>query len=488
MRISIVEQEARLLGRLIQANDLALQAAEALRPEHFVERGHRAIFAAIAELASQGRVSPVEVAQHAAVVRAGLSFGDLSRLLEEPALEVEVPALLDYLRHHAIRRRLKEAAAKLSSLCESDVDADEFEVQAAQLATAVLGELSVEGAPVVALADALTDLVIGFSEPQRRRRTTIGLPQTLGHHLGGLQAGNLVVLMARPSMGKTALALQWATSAISMGGAKAVFVASLEMTAEQLADRVLQQQTGQSLLAQGVPPEHVRQQLLSELNPTLTQLQGWPLYISERRGLRAQDIAVLARRVAAEHGRLDLIVVDYLQLIRIPTARGQNQAAAIGEACRDLRDLAGDLGCPLVLLSQLNRNVELRENKRPVLSDLRDSGNIEEAADVVVSLYREEYYRRDLPPGDPRLGKAEVAVLKYRTGRAPKTFVLGWKPEIQWFTELDEAEAEVYRQAVRRGLGFDEQPQRRAGKGAPEADGSLRGGVPSRSPVGGAMG
>lgn len=487
-RLSIVEQEARLLGRIVQAGDLALQAAEALKPEDFVERKHRAMFRAVADLAARGRVSPVEVAQHPEARKADVSFDDVARLLEEPALEVEVPALIEYLRHQAVRRRLRESAAKLASLCEADMDPDEFEMQAAQLATSVLAELSTEGPPVVSLGDALTGLVAGFGQPERRRRTTIGLPQTLGHHFGGLRAGNLVVLMARPSMGKTAMALQWATSAISMGGARAVFVVSLEMTAEELADRVLQQQTGQSLLAQGVPPEEVRQHLLSELNPALMRLQGWPLYISERRGLRVQDIAVLARRVAAEHGRLDLIVVDYLQLIRIPAARGQNQAAAIGEACRDLRDLAGDLNCPLVLVSQLNRNVELRENKRPVLSDLRDSGNIEEAADVVVSLYREEYYRRDLPSGDPRLGKAEVTVLKYRMGKAPKTFVLGWRPEWQWFEELDEAEVEAYKRAVLGGSGGGAgDDSRRAGAGSAQAHRRVRGGVPARQPQGGAV-
>jgi len=201
-----------------------------------------------------------------------------------------------------------------------------------------------------------------------------------------------------------------------------VLVFSLEMDAEQLGDRIVlselftYRQNGQPMVT-----SHEYQTKLSDEQFQLTQkvfndLYSLPISIVDKRGLTVAEIRAKARRCKAENPELGLIVIDYLQLIKPPIQSNRSWSLIVGEMVRELRDLAGELDVPLILCSQLNRGVESRENKRPMMSDLRDSGNIEEFADVVMFLYRDDYYYPEVAREKGTEGLAEVIFAKQRKG------------------------------------------------------------------------
>jgi replicative DNA helicase len=225
----------------------------------------------------------------------------------------------------------------------------------------------------------------------------------------GLQAGDLVVLAARPSMGKTALAINIAEHvALNEGLPVAVF--SMEMGAAQLAVRVV---GSIGRINQG----HLRTgKLADEEWPRLTEaierLRNVSLHIDETPGLTPSELRANARRLARQCGKLGLIVVDYLQLMSGSNSGDENRATELGEISRGLKALAKELQCPVIALSQLNRSVEQRTDKRPMMSDLRESGAIEQDADIIMFIYRDEYYNKD--SREP--GVAEIIIGKQRNG------------------------------------------------------------------------
>jgi replicative DNA helicase len=225
----------------------------------------------------------------------------------------------------------------------------------------------------------------------------------------GLQAGDLVVLAARPSMGKTALAINIAEHvALNEGLPVAVF--SMEMGAAQLAVRIVGS-IGR------IDQSHLRTGKLTEeewprLAETIEKLRNISLHIDESAGLSSSDLRSSARRLSRNCGQLGLIVVDYLQLMN-GNSYGENRATELGEISRGLKMLARELKCPVLALSQLNRSVEQRPDKRPMMSDLRESGAIEQDADIIMFIYRDEYYTKEACK-EP--GVAEIIIAKQRNG------------------------------------------------------------------------
>ena len=226
----------------------------------------------------------------------------------------------------------------------------------------------------------------------------------------GLQAGDLIVLAARPSMGKTALAINIAEHvALNEGLPVAVF--SMEMGAAQLAVRIV---GSIGRIDQG----HLRTGKLTDeewprLSEAIEKLRTISLHIDESAGLTSGDLRSNARRLSRQCGQLGLIVVDYLQLMSGSGSDGENRATELGEISRGLKMLARELKCPVIALSQLNRSVEQRPDKRPMMSDLRESGAIEQDADIIMFIYRDEYYTKDACK-EP--GVAEVIIAKQRNG------------------------------------------------------------------------
>jgi replicative DNA helicase len=227
----------------------------------------------------------------------------------------------------------------------------------------------------------------------------------------GLQAGDLIVLAARPSMGKTALAINIAEHvALNEGLPVAVF--SMEMGASQLAVRIVGSigRIDQSHLRTGkLSPEE-----WPRLIESIEKLRNISLHIDETPGLTVSELRANARRLARHFGQLGLIVVDYLQLMSVSSSMSEeNRATAVGEISRGLKMLAKELQCPVLALSQLSRGVESRTDKRPMMSDLRESGAIEQDADVIMFIYRDEYYTKEACK-EP--GVAEIIIGKQRNG------------------------------------------------------------------------
>lgn len=241
----------------------------------------------------------------------------------------------------------------------------------------------------------------------------LGLPtgfDDLDRLTGGLQKSDLIILAARPSMGKTALALNIATHAAMFGGGAVAFF-SMEMNAAQLAVRVVGAvgRIDQMRLRTGM----LRDEEWPRLTEAIDSLKGVPLEVCEQSAMRVSDVRSAARRLARKHGRLGLVVVDYLQLMSGDgDSRDETRANEMGAVSRGLKALAKELNCPVLALSQLNRSVESRTDKRPMMSDLRDSGAIEQDADVIAFIYRDDYY--DKASREP--GVAEVIVSKARNG------------------------------------------------------------------------
>jgi replicative DNA helicase len=259
----------------------------------------------------------------------------------------------------------------------------------------------------------VVDLLDRVQEMADNPNDVTGVPTgfyDLDRMTAGFQAGDLIVLAARPSMGKTALAINIAEHvALNEGLPVAVF--SMEMGAAQLAVRIVGSigRIDQSHLRTG--------KLTDEEWPRLTEaiekLRTISLHIDESAGLTSSELRANARRLSRQCGKLGLIVVDYLQLMSGSSSDGENRATELGEISRGLKMLARELQCPVIALSQLNRSVEQRPDKRPMMSDLRESGAIEQDADIIMFIYRDEYYTKDACK-EP--GVAEVIIAKQRNG------------------------------------------------------------------------
>jgi replicative DNA helicase len=254
----------------------------------------------------------------------------------------------------------------------------------------------------------------------------------------GLNAGDLIIIAGRPSMGKTTLAVNIAENA-ALGAGKSAAIFSMEMSSESLTLRMI---SSLGRINQG----HLRSGRLSEedwprIDSAMTQLGAAKIYVDETPALTPTEVRARARRLKRERG-LDLIVVDYLQLMQVPGTK-ENRATEISEISRSLKALAKELKVPVIALSQLNRGVEQRENKKPVMSDLRESGAIEQDADVILLIYREEFYDNNTT----RKGIADIIIAKQRngpTGEVQMTF-------LGQYTKFENYAPESYGEGVFRG-------------------------------------
>lgn len=274
----------------------------------------------------------------------------------------------------------------------------------------------------------------------------------INHRCGGLGAGRLYILAGRPAMGKTGLALQINkdVGTTKKDGMNLLF--SLEMYEDDLAERL-------AIMALGIDSKYYKQDeylldedrppLLDEsLNKALKMVKGLNLHVCYKRGLTVDEIKGIARAGALEYGKVNIITIDYLQLIK---RQSRDEVTELGYIVRELRDLAGELGCPILLLSQLNRGVEQRENKRPMMSDLRASGEIEEAADVVMMMYRDEYYGKDEASKDVE-NVLELIFGKVRQGKTG-TDHIHFNPASMSFKELPKDKLIAYKEKVEEWKG-----------------------------------
>jgi replicative DNA helicase len=414
-----IEAEQSVLGGLLLDNSAWDKIADMVRGEDFYRHDHRLIFQTVSRLIDQSRpadaVTVYEMLQSAGKADDAGGLAYLSTLAQNTPSAANIRRYGEIVRDRSILRQLVSVGDEISTTAlnpqgmETKAILDEAEKKVFEIAES--GARGRQG--FVGMEPLLTKVVERIQELFERKDASdvTGVPTgftDIDRMTSGLQPGDLVIVAGRPSMGKTALALNFAEHvAIAQGMPVAVF--SMEMGAGQLALRLLssvgrinQQRLRTGRLEDGDWPR---------LTEAIGKLHDAQLYIDESPALNSLELRARARRLARTCGKLGMIVVDYLQLMSASSS-GENRATEISEISRSLKALAKELQVPVVALSQLNRTVEQRADKKPVMSDLRESGAIEQDADVILALYRDEFYN----PDSTDKGIAEVLILKQRNG------------------------------------------------------------------------
>lgn len=442
-----VEAEQQLLGAILTNNDVYDRISSIVRAEHFFEPVHKRIFEiAAARIQKNALASPVTLKAYMEDDAGLKELGGATYLARIAGAAVASYAARDYAQmiyDLAVRRDLIQLGRDIAARAASVEVANEPKEQIVEAEQRLykLAEQGVAERGFQSFLRAVTEAVNVAAAAYQRDGGLAGISTGLADldkKLGGLHPSDLLILAGRPSMGKTSLATNIAfniarayrrgirqdgTEGTVNGGAVGFF--SLEMSAEQLAARILSE-------AAEVPSEQIRRGDMSEdefrrFVEVAKTLENCPLFIDDTPALPIAQVAARARRLKRTQG-LDVLIIDYLQLLR-GTSK-ENRVQEVSEITQGLKAIAKELNIPVIALSQLSRAVESRDDKRPQLSDLRESGSIEQDADVVMFVFREEYYREREKPGDHELdkmaqwqaimekvhGKAEVIIGKQRHG------------------------------------------------------------------------
>jgi replicative DNA helicase len=418
-----IEAEQALLGAVLYDNAALERLNDILHPQHFYEPFHGRLFQVMRELINKGQLAEPTLIHER--FRRDPAFADLGGVAYLADLVDRAPPAAnapDYARtiyDLALRRDLIRIGGDISVQAAQDAEkAAREQIEEAEAALYQLAESGATSSGFVDFSTALHGAVEMAAEAFGRDGGLAGLSSglmDLDQKLGGLHPSDLVILAGRPSMGKTALATNIAFNVarnyayeIQLDGSKktvnggVVAFFSLEMSAEQLAMRLLAEVSGVS--SDRLRKGEIDASEFGRVRDAALEIQESPLYIDATGGLSIGKLAARARRLKRQHG-LDLIVVDYLQLVTGDSLRGSdNRVQEVSQITQGLKAIAKELGVPVLALSQLSRQVENREDKRPQLADLRESGSIEQDADVVMFVYRESYY---LGRAEPREGTEE---------------------------------------------------------------------------------
>jgi replicative DNA helicase len=414
-----IEAEQSVIGGLLLDNSAWDRAGDLLTDGDFYRFEHKAIYGAIGALINASKPADVITVfeQLQSLGKAdecgGLAY--LNALAQSVPSAANLRRYAEIVRERAILRKLIEASDEIATNAFNP--AGRAVSQILDEAEGKIFKIGEEGSRtkqgfqsmdhlVMQLIDRVTELAENGAEEVTGVRTGF---YDLDRMTAGLQPGDLIVLAARPSMGKTALALNIAEHVAVQEGLPAV-VFSMEMGASQLALRMVGSlgRIDQSGLRTG----RLRDDEWGRLTEAVDKLSKASVFIDETAALNPSELRARARRQARQCGKLGLIVVDYLQLMSGSSSSEENRATVIGEISRGLKALAKELQCPVIALSQLNRSVESRTDKRPMMSDLRESGAIEQDADVIMFIYRDEYYNKE----SKEPGIAEVIIGKQRNG------------------------------------------------------------------------
>ncbi len=416
------EAERALLGALLLDGDRVPEVAEVLSADDFHERRHQKLFAALLDLSENG--APIDFVTVGERLKADEAFHEVggAQYLIDLAGGVTTSAHAGY---HAnliadtatLRRLIREATTLITEAYDTRPDGDAVRqvLDHAEQSMFAIARRE-QGSGAAPITDAIAETFKRIDAASHRGGLT-GITTgflDLDQLLCGLNGGDLVILAARPSMGKTALALNMVENAAMsqpewLDRQPSVLLFSLEMGRQQLVSRMLctRARVDAHRLRSGRIPHEDR----AELAAAADELGRAKIFIDDTSGLSLMSLRSRARRIKAKHG-LDLIVVDYLQLLTFP--RSESRQQEISNISRSLKGLARELEIPVVALAQLSRQVELRDPPRPQLADLRESGSIEQDADVVLMLYRPEYYQKYRD--EENLGLAEVICAKQRNG------------------------------------------------------------------------
>ncbi len=421
-----IEAEQSVIGGLLLENEALDKIADILRAEDFYQHDHKTIFQHIGKLIERNRPADIVTVAESLESTAELSqiggIAYLGALAQNTPTAANIRRYAEIVRERAIMRKLVTVGSGIaeSAYSPNGRDAqqllDEAEAKIFQIAEG--GQRSSQG--FIDIKELLPqvaeriDMLFSRDDPS----DVTGIPtgfSDLDSMTSGFQGGDLVIVAGRPSMGKTAFSINIAENvALGLGGLQTglpVAIFSMEMASTQLAMRMIGSvgRLDQHRMRTG----RLEDEDWEKLTTALGKLNEAPIFIDEGASLSSFDVRARARRLHRQCGKLGLIVVDYLQLMSAPAGKqGENRATEISEISRSLKALAKELDCPVVALSQLNRSVEQRPDKRPVMSDLRESGAIEQDADLILFIYRDEVYNSD----SIDKGTAEIIIAKQRNG------------------------------------------------------------------------
>lgn len=430
-----LEAERSVLGAILLHPDCLADALEHVTPAHFFRHGHRKVFEAI--LALDAAKQPIDLvpvkdwlARHHALDDAG-GPAYLASLVDGVPRSANVAGYAALVRQKADLRAVIQAAARMASEAYDAEDDARDVIDRAEQAIFAIGQ-GEQAAGFRSLGEIMPAVMTQIEAWCASRSGVSGVPsgfRDLDAMTRGFQPGNLVILAARPAMGKSALVLNIAQHVAGLG--KTVGLFSLEMSETELGVRALT--TDAKVSGYQLQRGWVRDGEWPRLSSAFARLSELPLYIDESPFLTAFDMRARARRLKAAHG-LDLLIVDYTQLmIAHESERKENRTLELGAISRALKALAKELKVPVIALSQLSRRVEERADKRPMLSDLRESGALEQDADLVLFIFREAVYRET----EQNKGLAELIIGKQRNGPIG-TVKLAWIADETRFADLAE--------------------------------------------------
>jgi replicative DNA helicase len=412
-----IEAEQAVLGGLMLVTDAYDRVNDKLTPNDFYRRDHQLIYRAISELAERSRPYDAVTlgewfeAQGQSDLIAGGAY--LIELASSTPSAANITAYAEIVRDKAVMRQLIDVGTEIvnNGFQPEGRESAELLANAEQKVFAIAEAGSRGRTDFVAMPSALKDAFSVLQDRFNNGGNVTGLPTgytDFDNMTAGLQPTDLLILAARPAMGKTTFALNIAEFA-AIKSKKAVAVFSMEMSAAQLALRLIS--SNGRINAQRLRTGQLEDEDWSRVTAAIRMLKETKIFIDDTPGLSPDVLRSKCRRLKREHD-LGLVVIDYLQLMSVP-GNSENRATEISEISRSLKGLAKELNVPVIALSQLNRSLETRTDKRPVMADLRESGAIEQDADVIVFIYRDDYYNKE---NSPDKGLAEIIIGKQRSG------------------------------------------------------------------------
>ncbi|WP_033827391.1 replicative DNA helicase [Bacillus andreraoultii] len=429
-----IEAEQAVLGAIFIEPESLTVASESLLPEDFYRSAHQKIFSIMLSLNDRGMaVDVVTVSEELAASDQLENIGGISYLMEL-ANSVPTAANIEYyakiVEEKSLLRRLIRTATDIAQ--DGYTREDEVESLLTEAEKRILEVANRKNAGAFQdIKDVLVKTYDHIEQLHSRKGDITGIPtgfNDLDHMTAGFQRNDLIIVAARPSVGKTAFALNIAQN-VATKTDENVAIFSLEMGAEQLVMRMLCAEG--NINAQNLRTGSLTDEDWKKLTMAMGSLSNAGIYIDDTPGIRVQEIRAKCRRLRQEHG-LGMIVIDYLQLIQGNGRSSDNRQQEVSEISRSLKALARELEVPVIALSQLSRSVEQRQDKRPMMSDIRESGSIEQDADIVAFLYRDDYYDKE----SENKNIIEIIIAKQRNGPVG-TVQLAFAKEYNKFVNLD---------------------------------------------------
>ncbi|MFH0703321.1 MAG: replicative DNA helicase [bacterium] len=410
-----IEAEQAVLGALL-INPVAItRVVETLKVESFYKQAHKYIYSSMLDLFKDNNPIDVITVSNNLKISNNLEKVGGRAYVNDLALSVVTTANIEYyakiVSEKFVLRELIKAGTEIVSLVYEESDANQAMDTAEKLIFSIAQRKTMDN--IIHIKDIVLDSYNLIEKRYNNRDELIGTPSgfyDLDNMTTGFQPSDLIIIAARPSMGKTAFCLNIAQE-VSIRRKNPVVIFSLEMSKEQLVQRMLCTEAG--INTTRLRTGHMQSDDWAKLNIAMGDLADSPLFIDDSPGTSVMEVRAKCRRLSMEYGNIGLIIIDYLQLMEGSRSGKMDRVHEISAISRGLKNLARELKLPIIALSQLSRAVETRTNKKPMLSDLRESGSIEQDADIVMFIYREEYYDQESPE---KKGKAEIIVSKQRNG------------------------------------------------------------------------